>query len=46
MTLAARLSLLHSDPNDFLFASVGDEQNGMPGRWPRAIKDQVFAPAA
>jgi hypothetical protein len=30
MTLAARFSLLHSEPNDFLFASVGDEQNGMP----------------
>ena len=30
MTLAARFSLLHSDLNDFLFASVGDEQNGMP----------------
>jgi hypothetical protein len=28
--LAARFSLLHSDLNDFLFASVGDEQNGMP----------------
>ena|SRR5271166_97033 len=30
MTLAARFSLLHSDLNDFLFASVGNEQNGMP----------------
>ena len=30
MALSARFSLLHSDPNDFLFASVGDEQNGMP----------------
>jgi hypothetical protein len=30
MTLSARFSLLHSDLNDFLFASVGDEQNGMP----------------
>jgi len=30
MTLAARFSLLHSDLNDFLFASVGDEQNGVP----------------
>jgi hypothetical protein len=30
MTLPARFSLLHSDLNDFLFASVGDEQNGMP----------------
>lgn len=29
MTLSARFSLLHSDLNDFLFASVGDEQNGM-----------------
>jgi transcriptional regulator of acetoin/glycerol metabolism len=29
MPLAARFSLLHSDLNDFLFASVGDEQNGM-----------------
>jgi hypothetical protein len=29
MTLSARYSLLHSDLNDFLFASVGDEQNGM-----------------
>ena len=30
MALAARFSLLHSDLNDFLFASLGDEQNGMP----------------
>ena len=30
MTLPARFSLLHSDLNDFLFASVGVEQNGMP----------------
>src|ERR1700704_1305287 len=30
MALSARFSLLHSDLNDFLFASVGDEQNGMP----------------
>ena len=30
MTLPARFSLLHSDLNDFLFASVGDEQNGIP----------------
>jgi len=30
MTLAARFSLLHSDLSDFLFALVGDEQNGMP----------------
>jgi hypothetical protein len=30
MTLSARFSLLHSDLNDFLFASLGDEQNGMP----------------
>jgi len=30
MTLSARFSLLHSDLNDFLFASVGEEQNGMP----------------
>ena len=30
MTLPARFSLLHSDLNDFLFASVGDQQNGMP----------------
>lgn len=29
MTLSARFSLLHSDLSDFLFASVGDEQNGM-----------------
>jgi hypothetical protein len=29
MTLSARFSLLHSDLNDFLFASVGDEPNGM-----------------
>jgi hypothetical protein len=29
MPLAARFSLLHSDLNDFLFASLGDEQNGM-----------------
>ena len=30
MPLASRFSLLHSDLNDFLFASVGDEPNGMP----------------
>jgi hypothetical protein len=30
MTLPTRFSLLHSDLNDFLFASVGDQQNGMP----------------
>ena len=30
MTLPAQFSLLHSDLNDFLFASVGDQQNGMP----------------
>jgi hypothetical protein len=30
MTLPARFSLLHSDLNDFLFAPVGDEENGMP----------------
>ena len=30
MTLPVRFSLLHSDVNDFLFASVGDQQNGMP----------------
>ncbi len=30
MALPARFSLLHSDLNNFLFASVGDEQNGMP----------------
>ena len=30
MTLPARFSLLHSDLNDFLFAPVGDQQNGMP----------------
>jgi hypothetical protein len=30
MALAARFSLLHSDLNDFLFAAVGDEPNGMP----------------
>src|SRR5580704_7943722 len=29
MTLPARYSLLHSDLNEFLFASVGDEQSGM-----------------
>jgi hypothetical protein len=29
MTLPAEFSLLHSDLNDFLFASVGNEQNGM-----------------
>jgi hypothetical protein len=29
MTLPARFSLLHSDLNDFLFASIGDEPNGM-----------------
>jgi hypothetical protein len=29
MTLSARFSLLHSDLNDFLYASVGDEPNGM-----------------
>jgi hypothetical protein len=30
MTLPARFALLHSDLNDFLFASLGDEENGMP----------------
>jgi hypothetical protein len=30
MTLSARFSLLHSDLNDFLFATVGDESDGMP----------------
>jgi hypothetical protein len=30
VTLSARFSLLHSDLNDFLFASVGDQRNGMP----------------
>ena len=30
MTLLVRFSLPHSDLNDFLFASVGDERNGMP----------------
>ena len=30
MTLPAEFALLHSDLNDFLFASVGNEQNGMP----------------
>jgi hypothetical protein len=30
MTLPAEFSLLNSDLNDFLFASVGDEPNGMP----------------
>jgi hypothetical protein len=30
MTLPTRFSLLHSDLNDFLFAAVGDEANGMP----------------
>ena len=30
MTLSARFSPRHSDLNEFLFASVGNEQNGMP----------------
>jgi hypothetical protein len=30
MTLPARFSLLHSNLNNFLFAAVGDEANGMP----------------
>jgi hypothetical protein len=30
MALSARFSLLHSDLNDFLFAVIGNEQNGMP----------------
>ena len=30
MALPARFSLLHSELNDFLFASVGEEQNGVP----------------
>jgi hypothetical protein len=30
MALPVQFSLLHSDLNDFLFASVGDEQNEMP----------------
>jgi hypothetical protein len=29
MALPAQFSLLHSDLNDFLFASVGEEQNGV-----------------
>jgi len=29
MALPERFSLLHSDMNDFLFASVGEEQNGV-----------------
>jgi hypothetical protein len=29
MALPVRFSLLHSDLNDFLFASVGEEQNGV-----------------
>jgi hypothetical protein len=29
MALPARFSLLHSDLNDFLFASVGEEHNGV-----------------
>jgi hypothetical protein len=29
MALPARFSLLHSDLNNFLFASVGEEQNGV-----------------
>ena len=29
MALPARFSLLHSELNDFLFASVGEEQNGV-----------------
>jgi hypothetical protein len=29
MTLPDRFSLLHSDLNDFLLASVGEEQNGV-----------------
>jgi hypothetical protein len=29
MALSARFSLLHSDLNDFLFAAVGEEQNGV-----------------
>jgi hypothetical protein len=30
MALPVRFSLLHSDLNDFLFATVGEQQNGMP----------------
>jgi hypothetical protein len=30
MALPARFSLLHSNLNEFLFAAVGDQQNGMP----------------
>ena len=30
MALPVRFSLLHSDLNDFLFAAVGQEKNGMP----------------
>jgi hypothetical protein len=29
VALPARFSLLHSDLNDFLFAEIGNEQNGM-----------------
>jgi hypothetical protein len=30
MALPARFSLLRSDLNDFLFAAIGEQQNGMP----------------
>ena len=30
MALPARFSLLHSDLNNFLFAAIGNQQNGMP----------------
>ena len=30
MALPARFSMLHSDLNNFLFATIGNEQNGMP----------------
>ena len=46
MTLSARFSPLHSDLNDFLFASVGDEQMecrsvsfGVDATWCRALKE-------
>ena len=29
MALPVRFSLLHSDLNDFLFAAIGEEQNGV-----------------
>jgi hypothetical protein len=46
MTLPFRFSLLHSDLNDFLFASIGDEQNGVTLRVVSATRRRCLGEAA